>query len=306
MLSLKAIKRSVAPGFHPRAIWHSLTTYRRFIGTIKPEFLALRDDEFQARLSSLHRCWTPIKLQVPLGRRVLVLAPHPDDEVIGPGGLLLAHRDKSEIHVITLFDGSGGGRLEDAPWEGDSEYRERLVAERRREQADVCQRLGVATLQYLTMEDGYSAAGMDDAGHLRTVIEEIRPDVVLLPWFLDHQRDHRVTNMLFAWSCSDLDCMVMGYEIWSLCQPNAIFDISPWLAEKSELISHYQTQTATVDYVSYARGLASTRAFQFPIAARRSGAVEAFFTLPCQDYCDLVVSFYGKPEALNPAVSMLI
>jgi len=38
--------------------------------------------------------------------RLLVVAPHPDDESIGCGGLLLKHADKCDVAVLT--DGRHG------------------------------------------------------------------------------------------------------------------------------------------------------------------------------------------------------
>lgn len=301
---LKRLKQFIP--WHPRAFAHSLLTYPRFLGRIKPEFQAMREEELRARLLSLHRCWETKQLQTPFGHRLLVLAPHPDDETIGVGGTLLAHRGKSEIHIINLFDGSGGGRLAERPWEDLPDYRRNLVAERRRELAEIGTRLKVSSIQHLDLVDGIAVPNLENAEKLRSAIEKIRPDVILLPWFLDNQRDHRVTNILFGWSCAQLDCMVMGFETWLLCQPNGVLDITPFLEDKLDLIKIYKTQVATVDYHSYVRGLAATRAFLHPINSRRSGAVEAFFTLPGRDYCDVVCSFYGSPGSLNPALSSVL
>jgi hypothetical protein len=42
---------------------------------------------------------------------VLILAPHPDDEIIGCGGAIIKHRNKgSKIFVIYLTDGREGNK----------------------------------------------------------------------------------------------------------------------------------------------------------------------------------------------------
>jgi len=47
--------------------------------------------------------------RLPVGS-VLVLAPHPDDEVLGCGGLLaLASRDRADARVVVVSDGGMGG-----------------------------------------------------------------------------------------------------------------------------------------------------------------------------------------------------
>jgi LmbE family N-acetylglucosaminyl deacetylase len=292
-------------GFHPRALLHSMLTYPRFMGRIKPEFLGAAEEEVLVRLRSLHRCWEPSHLECPVGRRLLVLAPHPDDEAIGVGGLLLAHRGRSAVHVVNLFNGEAGGQLPDRPWKDDPDYRAELVAERRKEMAAAGERLGVAALHQLDLRDGQSVPNPEDARKLRAIVDRVRPDVVLLPWFLDNHRDHRVTNILYSWSCRDLNCPVLGFEVCTLCQPNSVFDITPWLNEKLDLVGLYQTQVTTIDYLSYVRGLAQT-AFLQARRPDRGGAMEAMFALPSRDYCDLVIDFYGSPGTRNPAVQMLI
>src|SRR5882724_75495 len=117
--------------WHPRAFLHGLLTYPRFLGRIKPDLMHGREEEILARLFALNRRWEPARLKVPLGKRLLVLAPHADDETIGPGGLLLAHRGKCEIHIVNLFNGEGGGRLP-APSAGTAaDEKAQLIAARR-------------------------------------------------------------------------------------------------------------------------------------------------------------------------------
>ncbi len=284
---------------------HSLRTYRRFLGIIKPELLQGSEAERLAWLRALDRAWQVSPLRAPLGRRLVVIAPHPDDETIGPGGLLLGHRHRSEVHVVNVFRGEGGGRLLARPEGNGPPAPGDLVEARRKELAAAAAALGVASVKYLDFQDGKTSLNTQHADRLGEVVRQLRPEVVLLPWYLDNHGDHRASNVLFAWSCRELECMVLGYETWTPCPPNAVFDITELLEEKLAIIRLYETQLETVDYLGYASGLARVRGFLHGGRARRSGAAEGYFALPNRDYCDLVTSFYGARGEPNPAVLSL-
>src|ERR1700692_2601883 len=52
----------------------------------------------------------PFEPQDLRGERLLVLAPHPDDEVIGWGGRVAVHlRESRSVHVVVATDGAQAG-----------------------------------------------------------------------------------------------------------------------------------------------------------------------------------------------------
>jgi hypothetical protein len=84
--------------------------------------------------------------------------------------------------------------------------------------------------------------------------------------------------------------MILATELWSLLPcPNAYFDITNLLSAKLAAIREFRTQLATVDYLSLAEGLAKIRAFHGNLRELRTGAAEAFFSLPNEEYCALVL-----------------
>ncbi len=286
--------RRILP-LHPRALLHALFTYPRFLGRIKPDLMGGQEAEAKALLRSYRGRWESVRLEPPLCKRMLVVAPHPDDETLGAGGLILAHRGLADVHIVNLFDGRGGGRLEEAPARDDEAYQDALVAERSRELHRVAAALGAASVRQLGLDEAADDPPDGDIGKLRDAVRDIQPDMVLLPWFLDGHRGHRLANLLYARAARGVGAMVFGYEIWSLCEPNAILDITPHLEEKLALIALYETQNATVDYRSLASSLAALRGFQAGLTPNRTGAAEAFFALPSPDYCDLVEALFGEP-----------
>jgi LmbE family N-acetylglucosaminyl deacetylase len=91
-------------------------------------------------------------LSVPAGTRLLIIAPHPDDEVLGAGGLMQrVHESGGTIRVVYLTDGDGypeGVEAEDhveAPTAADYRGYGRL---RRREARAALSTLGLGTSTY--------------------------------------------------------------------------------------------------------------------------------------------------------------
>ena len=290
---------------HPRRWLTGLVSYPRFLGYVKPQLMTASEEEFLVRRKLLARAWEPRQLLVPVGKRLLALCPHPDDESIGAGGLLLAHRGLAEIHLVCLCNGEAGGEPDETAID-NTDAKSRLVETRKAEFRKAADALNAVSVHHLDFPDGGIPCSAVAIEQLRKVVEEIRPDVVLLPWFLDDQVDHRRANVLYAWACADLEAMVLGYEIWSMLEPNAVFDITQQLPAKLSLIQNYSSQMRTVDYVSYADGLARVRAYHAALLPRRSGAAEVFLALPNREYCELVCELYGSQGRLHTSAASLL
>jgi N-acetylglucosamine malate deacetylase 1 len=293
-----SLRHLIALARHPRTFMDSIFTYPRFLGAIKPDQLRGDELEFEARLACLKSGWWPAELRFPLGRRILAISPHPDDETIGAGGLLVAHREHAEIFIITIFNGDGGGVLEGVGRDS-SDYRGRLAEARQRELNAACVHFSGKVAGRLGLPDGSIPAPVEPiAERLRKIVQAVRPDVVILPWLLDKHPDHRTTNVLWACACADVRCMVLGTEIWSLGIPNAYFDITDLLSRKLSAIGEFRTQLATVDYISFAESLAKIRGFQYSLREKRTGAAEAYLALPNNEYCKLARAF-AIPDTLG-------
>src|SRR5262249_14810016 len=166
--------------------------------------------------------------------------------------------------------------------------------------------LGLTSVQRLDVPDGTMDLQPGLVLRLRAAVERVSPDIVMLPWYLDALRDHRVTNVLYAWGCAQLSCTVLAYEVWQMLEPNAVLDITDQLDEKLALVAQYRSQTATVDYLGFVGGIARTRAFYSPVRTNRGGAAEAYLALPNTDYCDLVTSVYGVDGQLSMNAKRLL
>jgi LmbE family N-acetylglucosaminyl deacetylase len=150
--------------------------------------------------------WPPLDLDQLAGRRVVVLAAHPDDEVLGVGGLLAALAARgSEIVGVWATDGEAshpGSRTLDP---------EQLRALRREESRRALSALSVVPTHSAVLGLPDSALGAN-LPILRTAIRDVvRPDdVVLAPWRLDGHPDHEAVGEV----ATEVAAMLLEYPIW--------------------------------------------------------------------------------------------
>ena len=190
------------------------------------------------------------------GERLLVLAPHPDDEVIGCGGLVAQHlRERREVRVVVATDGAQAG---------DAAAREE---ESRRGLAILGEDVPV---EFLRAPD----RALDDsiAPRLREILLEFRPDLILVPAPIEIHPDHLALARVFCELVQRDELLfadlavtrVAFYEIGQPLRPNALVDISDVADAKYAAIAEHRSQLAFRDYVAYARGLNAYRAMTLP------------------------------------------
>src|ERR1700744_1071354 len=150
-------------------------------------------------------------------RKALVIAPHPDDESLGCGGLLamLAQRNCT-VTVVFVTDG-GASHLNSPSWS-----RMRLAA-RRQEEANAALSelgLGAAARMFLNLRDADMPAEASSAWHctvaqLSSIVKELKPDLVVLPWRRDPHCDHRASYRLAMQAMRvQPPLAVLEYAIW--------------------------------------------------------------------------------------------
>lgn len=213
----------------------------------------------------------PALVSKPPGTNIVVLSPHPDDDVIGSGGTLIKHaRSGSRITSIYLTDG-GRGRGARA---GNPE----LAKTREKEAARAARLVGINELVFLRNADGALKCSEPMIGRLQALLETIRPDLVYLPFFLDPHPDHAATHEIFIAAAARLTFRFAccAYETWRPLIPNILVDITGQMPGKVAAIKQHRSQLCHYDYVRAARGLNAYRAVQNPGLARGKRFAEAF------------------------------
>jgi LmbE family N-acetylglucosaminyl deacetylase len=152
-----------------------------------------------------------------LDGRVLVIAPHPDDESLGCGLLLASRAHKESLHILFVTDGShsperAGGASESA--------RRELAEIREREARDAASVLGLppANVEFLGLEDGTLAAQPERlAMALVDYVRCIGAEQLLIPFRYDRHPDHLAINRVVTRAHAEgaITARVFEYFVYS-------------------------------------------------------------------------------------------
>jgi LmbE family N-acetylglucosaminyl deacetylase len=221
----------------------------------------------------------PALLNKPPGQSVLVLSPHPDDEVIGCGGVLVKHIVAEDaVKIVYMTDGSKG-----YPGNGSPED---LVSVRKLEAVRARNILGIKDFVHLDFPDGELRVGDETVNAIYKELEESKADIIYVPSFFETHPDHSTTpKILFkALKRYAKNPSIYAYEVWAPLAPTIIVDISESIALKREAIKQFETQRAEVDILDIFEGMAKYRAF---IHLGKQGYAECFFSCSSKEYLKL-------------------
>lgn len=147
---------------------------------------------------------------VPSTARAVVVAPHPDDEVLAVGGLLAQlGRLGMPVRIVAVTDGC-------ASHPGSSEWpADRLVRERPQESRLALHRLGIDVEPIrLGLPDG-GLKGLECllADRLLALLD--RADVVFTTWRRDGHPDHEATGHACAFAAARTGARLIEVPVWA-------------------------------------------------------------------------------------------
>jgi LmbE family N-acetylglucosaminyl deacetylase len=180
------------------------------------------------RFPPLHDIW-----RVPSGR-VLVVAPHPDDEILGCGGAIALHGRRGDHVAVALVTGGEGG--------GDP--RQRVE-----ESTAAAGLLGPTHVVCLGSRDGAVSEDRELAGRLAQAVARVEPAVVYAPSPFEMHPDHLATLRALGpvLAARPHPPALLLYEVNTECMASFLLDITPVAELKRQALQSFASQHGLVD-----------------------------------------------------------
>lgn len=229
------------------------------------------------------------RIVTPKARRALVIAPHPDDEILVCGGTVARLTDAG-ARVTVLLTTSGDASLTDLP-------RSEIAVRREAEALAACAAIGVHDVRPLRLPDGELAG---EQAQLRAAFEAVvdatEPDLVLLPWFGDGHRDHQAVNTALATVTLPDDLPIWGGETWTPAPLTVLVDITDAVERKRAALREHVTAARAFDLEAM---LALDR-YRSVHGLRGRGYAEGFCALTAAEHRRAVGRWHGEAVRAGP------
>lgn len=204
---------------------------------------------------------------------ILVVAAHPDDDVLGCGATLAKLRQEgSKVHIVFLADGESS--------RGDVKDINSLIQQRRQNAKNALKILGCDSIEFLDFPDNRldSLDLLDIVKKIESLINEYKPYTIFTHYAYDLNIDHQITHNAVVTACRPQPghCVkeLLFFEVpssteWNLSKifmPNYFVDISSTLSLKIDALSAYKNEMKSfphprsfkaVESLAYYRGSSS-------------------------------------------------
>lgn len=180
--------------------------------------------------------------------KILVVAAHPDDEVLGMGGTILKHVDHDdEVNILILSDGE------------TAKCKDTNIARRKKQAKDAASVLGAKKIILEKFPDNKfdSLPLLSIIKKIEEIISEIRPNIVYTHFPYDLNVDHRLTFQAVLTACRPQPnfCVkkILAFEIlssteWQIKDSNHVFypneysNINSYIDKKIEVLKIYKDE----------------------------------------------------------------
>jgi LmbE family N-acetylglucosaminyl deacetylase len=198
-----------------------------------------------------------ISLEDYRGRKnnILVIAPHPDDDVLGAGGTMAAasHQGKG-VFAVYITDGRN------SPRKDKNISDDEMAALRKKEALTALRAVGAVGGFFLEKRSGELAGGVKQEVEetLIRIFQLICPEEVFLPAPYERHLTHQLCTQLSIEALrmdSSLKPNLLGYSLWGCfwgVRRRIVRDITPIIKRKVEAVLSHSSQVA---YKNYQQGI---------------------------------------------------
>jgi LmbE family N-acetylglucosaminyl deacetylase len=199
-----------------------------------------------------------------LKNKILIVAPHQDDEILGCGGYIRKNiEDGSSVTVLFITDGWSGVR-------NKKMSKNERIKIREDEAIKAGKILGIDKFIFLRKDDRSIYADKTLLFDIVKTIQTIQPDIVLSPHEDDDDLEHQMVNKLTkeaAWLAKEGALItklpparqlkeILFYEVWSpIKKPTIYLDITKQIDLKIKALMQYKSQLKQRDYAQIISGL---------------------------------------------------
>lgn len=175
------------------------------------------------------------KLQISSDSRILVIAPHPDDETYGCGGVLLKYRGQCDVVLLAY------GETGNPNWTKDRTLRVR------RDEFRAAMDMAGATI---VAELGLTNRKVNENLDRITELDFSGYDYIFVPNRKDIHPDHScVSGAVKRARTLNKSTVVLQYEMWgALAGATHYLDISDVIEDKEKLMLCYKSQEERIPY----------------------------------------------------------
>lgn len=219
---------------------------------------------------------------LPPDRKILVLAPHPDDEVFGCGGAIALHRAAgAEVHVVLVTAGDAAGE----------------AGVRLAESAAAARVLGTPPPQCWHIPDRHLRNSPELVARILDTLATTGASLLYAPSLWENHPDHRgLAEATLATVRQHGELGWMAYEVSAPLRPNLLLDISPVLEVKHAAMTCFPTQLALQRYDRHLAALNTFRTYTLPASVE---AAEAYEHYPAGSLA------HGKPTLIEQELRRL-
>jgi len=186
---------------------------------------------------------------------ILVISPHPDDDVLGAGGTMAeASAQGRGVFSVYVTDGRGSPRKD----QGITD--EEMASCRKKEALASLKAIGAAGGFFLEKrsQELTGAGGAEAREELKNIVEILRPAVVHLPAPYERHKTHQLCTALtldVLRITGDWPMEVFGYSLWGCFwggKKRIVRDISSVIRKKVEAVLAHVSQ---IEYKNYHQGI---------------------------------------------------